>query len=151
MTRTTIARLIAAVATASLALAGTSGAATLPHRTAVQTKALITTNYEAFFKGTTPAKTKIKLLQHGSEFTTIIDAQSISSLAKSTTAKVTRVTINSSSRATVKYSIYLAGKSALTNQTGQAVYAQGTWQVGTTSFCALLSLEGTKTKACPAS
>ena len=153
MTRRTIARwiaLVSAVGVAGGVLVGTSGAETPPHRTTVQTKALITTNYEAFFKGTTPAKTKIKLLEHGSEFTAIIDAQSSSSLAKATTARVTSVTINSSSRATVEYSIYLAGKAALANQTGEAVYVQGTWEVGTTSFCALLSLEGTKTKACPA-
>jgi hypothetical protein len=41
----------------------------------------------------------------------------------------------------VTYDILLAGKPALTHQTGQAVHQDGTWKVGDASFCALLALE----------
>jgi len=154
MTRRTATRslcsLVVTLAVAGISSVGVAGAAAVSRSTTVQQKTAITTNYQTFFNGKTPAKTKIKLLQNGSAFTSIIDAQASSSIAKSTTAKVTSVTVTSSTKATVKYSIYLAGTAALKNQRGTAVYLQGSWKVGTSSFCALLALEGTKTKACPA-
>ena len=71
----------------------------------------------------------------------MIEAQAQSGLAKSASAKVTAVSVTSPTKATVKYDIFLAGKPALTNQAGQAVYQDGTWKVGDASFCALLALE----------
>jgi hypothetical protein len=41
----------------------------------------------------------------------------------------------------VKYDILLNGTPALTNQTGTAVLDNGTWKVGVTSFCGLLTIE----------
>jgi len=51
----------------------------------------------------------------------------------------------------VKYDILLNGTPALTNQTGTAVQENGTWKVGVTSFCGLLTLENSgKTAGLPA-
>jgi hypothetical protein len=103
--------------------------------------ALITANWEAFFSGKTSAATKITLLQNGQAFATIINAQSGSSMARSASAKVTKVTVTSPAQATVAYDILLGTTPALTDQAGLAVYQNGTWKVGDASFCALLALE----------
>ncbi|HLN68258.1 MAG TPA: DnaJ domain-containing protein [Streptosporangiaceae bacterium] len=96
---------------------------------------------QPFFSGKTSAATKITLLQNGQAFTTIINAQSGSSMARSASAKVTKVTVTSSAQATVTYNILLGTTPALTNQSGLAVYQNGTWKVGDASFCTLLALE----------
>lgn len=103
--------------------------------------ALITANWEAFFSGKTSAAEKITLLQNGQAFATIINAQSGSSMARSASAKVTKVTVTSTAQAAVIYNILLGTTPALTNQSGRAVYQNGTWKVGDASFCALLALE----------
>jgi hypothetical protein len=112
--------------------------------------AAITANWEAFFNGKTSATKKIALLQNGDKFATVINAQAGSSIASSAGAKVTAVTVNSPSSATVKYDITLNGTTALANQTGTAVYQNGTWKVGDVSFCQLLTLEngGTAPSVC---
>jgi hypothetical protein len=103
--------------------------------------AQITANWEAFFNGKTPAAKKIQLLQNGQTFASIINAQAGSSLATSAGAKVSSVTLTSSTQAKVVYDITLSGSTALSNQTGVAVYQGGTWKVGDASFCDLLGLE----------
>lgn len=107
-------------------------------------KAEITKSYTEFFSGASSAKTKIGLLQNGSTFAQVIDAQASSPLAKSAEAKVERVTLTSSTTAKVVYTIYLGGQAALKNQTGEAVKVDGHWEVGDGSFCALLALQGEK-------
>lgn len=113
-------------------------------------KAQITTNWEAFFNGSTGATKKISLLQNGDKFSAIIKAQAGSGLASSAGAKVTAVVVNSPTSATVSYDITLSGATALPNQTGTAVYENGIWKVGDISFCQLLKLEnnGTAPAAC---
>jgi hypothetical protein len=104
-------------------------------------KAQITANWEAFFNGSTSAAKKISLLQNGQKFAAVINAQAGSGLASSAGAKVTAVVVNSATKATVSYDITLSGATALPNQTGTAVYEDGTWKVGDVSFCQLLKLE----------
>jgi len=101
----------------------------------------IKADWQAFFAGTTPAQTKITLLQNGKAFTKTIQAQAASPIAKGTQAQVTAVKVVSPTQATVTYSILVNGQPALTGQTGQAVLEGGTWKVGTTSFQALLAME----------
>jgi len=130
---------------AMLAACGSSGTSSVSpppstHPPASAT-ALITANWEAFFSGKTAAAKKITLLQNGQAFATIINAQSGSSMASSASAKVTKVTVTSTTQATVAYNILLGTTPALTNQSGLAVYQNGTWKVGDISFCALLALE----------
>jgi hypothetical protein len=110
----------------------------------------ITANWEAFFSAKTPTSQRVSLLQDGSQFQSIISAQAGGGLASQASAKVVKVTVSSPTQATVKYDILLNGTPALSNQTGTAVYQDGTWKVGVTSFCGLLTLEnGGKTSSLP--
>jgi hypothetical protein len=122
---------------ASGAASSASASAVAASSAAAQIKA----NWEAFFSGTTPASKKISLLQNGQQFASIIDAQAGSSLAQSASAKVTAVQVVSPTKATVTYDVLIGGQPALSNQTGTAVYQDGTWKVGDASFCQLLALE----------
>ncbi len=111
----------------------------------------ITTNWEAFFNAKTPVSKRVSLLQDGSQFQSVIQAQAGSGLAALATAKVTHVTVNSATMATVIYDILVSGTPELKNQTGVAVLQNGTWKVGVTSFCGLLTIENAgKTAGLPA-
>jgi hypothetical protein len=103
--------------------------------------AQITANWEKFFNAKTPVATRVALLQNGSTFESVIKAQAGSGLAATASAKVSKVIMTSSKQATVKYSILISGATALANQSGVAVYQDGTWKVGLASFCGLLTLE----------
>jgi hypothetical protein len=98
-------------------------------------------DWQAFFAGTTPAQTKITLLQNGQAFSKTIQTQAASPIAKGTQAQVTAVKVVSPTKATVTYSILVNGQPALTGQTGVAVLEGGTWKVGKASFQALLAME----------
>lgn len=112
--------------------------------------ATITANWEKFFNAKTPTAQRIALLQNGSVFASVIRAQAGSGLAATASAKVTKVTVTSSSQATVKYAILIGGSPALSNQSGVAVLQGGTWKVGLASFCGLLTLENNgKTSGLP--
>jgi hypothetical protein len=102
---------------------------------------LIKTNWEAFFAGSTSAAKKVTLLQNGQTFASTIKAQAGSGMAATASAVVTAVVVESASTATVSYNIDIGGTSALSNQTGTAVYQDGVWKVGDISFCKLLTLE----------
>jgi hypothetical protein len=112
------------------------------------TAAKIKSNWEAFFSGTTDATQKIALLQNGQEFSSIINGQASSELAKSATADVTGVTGITATQATVDYNILMGGSPALQAQHGTAVYQDGTWKVSDKNFCALLALENVKAPMC---
>ena len=101
----------------------------------------IAANWTAFFSPKTPVAKRVSLLQNGSTFASIIQAQASSSLASEASAAVTKVTVTSPSQAAVTYNILLAGTPALKNQKGVAVYQDGTWKVGVASFCGLLTVE----------
>ncbi len=101
----------------------------------------IETNWAKFFSNKTPVPQRIALLQNGSVFAPVIRAQAGSSLARLATAKVTHVTLTGTSQAAVTYSILVGGKVGLGGQSGVAIYQNGVWKVGDTSFCGLLKLE----------
>jgi hypothetical protein len=139
-----------AASSAASSPAASSAAPSSPSAAGGNAKAQITANWEAFFNGQTSGAKKIQLLQNGSKFATVINAQAGSGLASSAGAKVTAVVVNSATSATVSYDITLSGATALANQTGTAVYEDGTWKVGDVSFCQLLKLEnaGTAPSVC---
>ncbi len=113
--------------------------------------AQITANWEKFFSSSTPTAQRVTLLQNGSTFASAITALSKLPLASSLGAKVTNVTLNSATSATVTYNITTSsGSSLLPNQTGVAVNQDGTWKVGDASLCALFKLVpgGTVPAAC---
>ncbi|HET7016940.1 MAG TPA: hypothetical protein VFI65_23655 [Streptosporangiaceae bacterium] len=111
----------------------------------------IKTNWAKFFNAKTPTAQRIALLENGSQFSDVINSQAGSPLALAATAKVTNVSLTGTNQAAVSYGIYLSGKSALPGQSGVAVYQDGVWKVGDTSFCGLLKLEaGGSSKGLPA-
>lgn len=113
--------------------------------------AAITSNWEAFFNAKTPDSKRVALLQDGQQFKSVITSQSGSSLAALATAKVTHVTVTSPTQAAVTYTILVSGTPELKNQKGTAVLQNGTWKVGVTSFCGLLTIENAgKTSGLPA-
>lgn len=103
------------------------------------TIATIKSNWEKFFNGSTPTSERVALLQNGSAFEAEIN--SLSALGTAASATVSSVTLASSTLATVHYTVDIAGKAALPNATGSAVYENGTWKVGDASFCSLLTME----------
>lgn len=112
--------------------------------------AMITHNWEKFFNAKTPVAQRVALLQNGSVFARVIQAQAGSGLASTASAKVSKVIVTSPSQATVKYAILIGGTPALSNQSGVAVLQGGTWKVGLASFCGLLTLENNgKTSGLP--
>jgi hypothetical protein len=111
----------------------------------------IAANWTAFFSPKTPVAQRVSLLQDGSQFTSVIKAQAGGGLASEASAQVTKVTVISTAQAAVTYNILLDGTPALKNQSGTAVYQDGTWKVGVASFCGLLSLENSgNTSSLPA-
>ena len=113
--------------------------------------AQITANWEKFFSSSTPVSEKVTLLQNGSTFEAAIKAFANFPLASSLGAKVTNVTVNSATSATVTYSITTSsGSTLLPNQKGTAVYQDGVWKVGDASLCGLFKLipGGTIPSAC---
>ncbi len=102
--------------------------------------ATITKNWETFFDAAkTPVDTRISLLENGSQFPKADLAAT--GIASEATAQVVSVTNVTASTAVVKYNVLLSGSPALKDQTGTAVYQDGTWKVGISSFCGLLTLE----------
>jgi len=156
--------LLAPVLGVVLAACGSSGPATAPPSASVppstsappstpaaSAAAQVKANWEKFFNAKTPAAERVKLLQNGPEFASVIQAQAGSSLASAATAKVTKVQVTGPHQAKVTYSIMVSRQPALSNQTGIAVWQDGTWKVGAASFCGLLKLEnGGKTAGLPA-
>lgn len=111
----------------------------------------ITTNWTAFFNPKTSAAQKAGLVQNGSQFASVLKAQASNPQGATSSAKVTKVTVITSSEAQVTYDILLSGTPVLNNQKGTAVFQDGTWKVGVASFCGLLTLEsGGKTSSLPA-
>ena len=111
----------------------------------------ITANWEKFFSSSTPVSQKVTLLQNGSTFEGAIKAFASFPLASSLGAKVTNVTVNSATSATVTYNITTSsGSSLLPNQKGTAIYQDGVWKVGDVSLCSLFKLipGGTVPSAC---
>jgi hypothetical protein len=110
--------------------------------------AQITTNWEKFFASSTPVSEKVTLLQNGSTFGPAISG--LTSLVSGLGAKVTGVTVNSATSATVNYNLTAGGSSLLSGQTGTAVYEDGVWKVGDASLCGLLKLVpgGSEPAAC---
>jgi hypothetical protein len=100
--------------------------------------AAIKANWVKFFSSSTPNSERVTLLQNGQTFASAIKSFSSSPLASAVTSKVDSVTLNSATKASVKYDLTAAGQSVATGQKGTAVLQNGTWKVGDDVFCGLL-------------
>jgi hypothetical protein len=103
------------------------------------TIAAITANWNTFFNSSTPNSKRAQLLQNGSEFTASISAFASSPLAAAVSSKVDSVTVDSATKATVKYDLSAMGATVATGATGSSVLQDGTWKVGDDVFCGLLT------------
>jgi ethanolamine utilization microcompartment shell protein EutL len=95
------------------------------------------------FNGKASIPSRLALVQDGPQIAAFVAAEAKTSLGAAATgssADVKSVTITSPSRATVHYDVLLLGTPLLKNQVGTAVYLDGAWKVGVTSFCGLVDL-----------
>jgi ABC-type Fe3+-hydroxamate transport system substrate-binding protein len=134
----------------SSAPASSAPASSAPASSSNSATAEITTNWEKFFSASTPTPERVALLQNGSAFSSAIADFSKLPLAGGLGAKVTGVTVNSATSATVTYNLVSGSTTLLSGQTGKAVYQGGTWKVGDASLCGLFKLVpgGTLPAAC---
>ncbi|HEV3328331.1 MAG TPA: hypothetical protein VGZ33_02950 [Acidimicrobiales bacterium] len=132
--------------TAGVVLAGCSS--TPP--SSASTASHVTAAWTTFFKGSTPAAGRLALLQDPSAFAAAVRTETSSSFAKGLSVKVSKVTVTSSTTATVTYSILIGGSPELPGAKGEAVLVGGHWKVSTQSFCSLLQLEGGAPAICSA-
>jgi hypothetical protein len=131
-----------ALAATVAACGGSSPSPSTSPSSSAPTSATITANWKKFFNGKTPVSERVSLLEDGSQFPkATLEPTAMGGLAAQATATVLSVTNITASSATVKYNVLLAGSPALKNQVGTAVYEDGTWRVGVSSFCGLLKLE----------
>ena len=104
-------------------------------------EAAVKAMWQTFFNGAVPIPRRLKLLQGGQQFAGFVRSQaktSLGALVLAASAKVSSVTLRPPDRASVNFTILLAGKPVAKNLTGTAVYAGGRWLVATATFCSLL-------------
>jgi len=99
----------------------------------------ITNNWNTFFNSSTPNSKRVQLLENGSQFSASIAAFASSPLAAAVTSKVDSVTLDSATKATVKYDLSAMGTTVATGASGSSVLQDGTWKVGDDVFCGLLT------------
>jgi len=108
----------------------------------------ITAAYLKFFNPGTSLQESVTLLQDGPAFRDTLRKQAKTSFAKTTTATVSTVTLDSPNKATVVYTILISGTPVLVNTTGSAVHESGTWKVAGETFCGLLTAQGPPPPIC---
>jgi len=142
-------RRLALLLVAVIALAACGGSTTPPETgpSPAFTKQTITNNWEQFFSSKTNVSGKVRLLQNGPHFKSVVESFASNPLAKNVSATVSSVTLKSANSAKVVYVVTFGGAS-LPKQTGIAVRENGTWKVGDESLCKLIALGGTTPSAC---
>jgi hypothetical protein len=108
----------------------------------------ISADWVRFFNGKGSAASKIGLLQDGQAFASVIDAMARSSVAREASSTVQKVDHIGRSTASVQYTLFLGSAPVLVDQTGTAILQGGTWKVGDSTFCALLSVEQVRAPGC---
>lgn len=111
-------------------------------------KQQITANWETFFLASTTLQGRENVLQNGSEFTQPIQAEFSQLGSQSSSADITNITLTNSTTAQVDYALELNGQKVLTNQKGEALFLNNTWEVSDATLCQLLALAGNTPTAC---
>ena len=107
---TTAATALPAVTTTTAA--ATTAAATTSPTTTLDPVTQITANWEKFFQAGTPIDQRIALLQNGEALRTAIEQNESNPLQQQVSAKVTNVTLDSPTQATVTDDVSLSGEVA---------------------------------------
>jgi hypothetical protein len=127
-----------------------AAAATAPADPAAA-KAEIIKNWEAFFSSQTSSAQAAALLENGSQLGPALAKakQEDKATGGNRSAKVTKVTFVTPTKATVNYKLHV-GATKL-NSAGVAVLQNGQWKVSVTTFCTLVQLgnNGKPVKSCP--
>ncbi|MFD0349866.1 hypothetical protein ACFQ0M_35245 [Kitasatospora aburaviensis] len=134
----------AVTGSATVTAGGTTGptaGATAPADVATA-KNEVTANWEKFFDPTTPIPEKASLLQNGDQLLPVLQGFSQDPRVGQVKARVTDVSFNSATEATVTYELSLQGNVVEPSATGQAVLENGTWKVSRSTLCGLLTQAG---------
>jgi hypothetical protein len=119
--------------------------------TAAQTttaKHQIETNYTNFFAAATSLQGRENLLQNGSKYSQLIQAEFTSLASQKSSAVINSISIPNKTTANVVYTIDLDGQPVLNKQSGQALFVNNQWQVSDKTLCDLISLSGSKPAVC---
>lgn len=131
---------------------GTSGSpATSPSALAsadTATVAAVTKAYETFFAPESTAAQVESVVQNGAQFRDAILAEGDSQYTGTSGVKIDKVTLQSTDVARVTFSVTSNGAVVLPGASGYAVRIGGSWKLAATTFCQLLTLQGTAPAAC---
>jgi hypothetical protein len=105
----------------------------------------IAADWTTFFDGDTGPVQRVSLLEDGSVFLPILEANG--GLTIPVAAAVTKVTIVSRTQADVRYTILEGGQPAMPVQNGVAVLINGHWLVSVATYCDLLVTENSGSRA----
>jgi hypothetical protein len=110
--------------------------------------AAITSAYTRFFNPKTSLAESMSLLQDGAAFKAALEQQATTAQAKTASATVSKVNLQSPNTAVVTFTILISGSPVLKDTPGYAVREGGTWKVAGQTFCGLLVLNGGAPPAC---
>ena len=140
-------RRLAIVLAVALPLAACGGSSHPKTSSGPSAQAQIKSAYVKFFSSKTDVAGKVKLLEDGKQFKSVIEVFANNPLASKVSATVSSVTLQGTNNAKVVYVVEFGGAS-LPEQTGTAVRQNGAWKVGKGSLCKLIALGGTTPSAC---
>jgi hypothetical protein len=118
--------------------------------TPAQAKAKITTAWEQFFDPKIPVSQKTNIVENYNTLKPILETQTTSPQAQQIKAKVTDITLSSSTSAKVTYDIISTQNNTalLPGAAGEAIKQGGNWKVTVKTFCSLIKLADQNAK-CP--
>ena len=111
------------------------------------TTAAIQAAYTALFGTEATTAQSLAAVQHGAAFRHVVVAESKTSRAKGSGAKVTAVSLTSPDVAVVHFTVISNGVAVLPT-VGKALRTSGHWQVAAATFCQLLTLNGDAPTQC---
>jgi Flp pilus assembly protein TadD len=98
--------------------------------------------YQQFLDPKIPVAQKTALIQDGPAFLATMQQLSKNPAAATISIQIATVTVTSPNRATVVFTLLVAGSPLLAGQKGYAVRENGRWQVAGETFCGLVAAQG---------
>jgi hypothetical protein len=112
------------------------------------TLAAVTAAYNTFFDPKSTDAQVTNSVQNGDALTGAVGNVDMSQYQGHSGVKVTKVVMQSPNVAKVTFDVSLDGQVILPNASGYAVKVGGDWKLAATTFCQLLTIEGTSTPLC---